>query len=354
MNNLLVSATNISKSFGDTHAVNGVSLNIRAGEIYGLVGSDGAGKTTTMRLLVGALKADAGEISICGYDLRKHVEQARSQFGYLSQRFSLYEDLTVIENIRFFAEARGLKSNEWLPRCMEILEFVGLEKFTDRRAGQLSGGMKQKLGLASALVTKPRVLLLDEPTTGVDPVTRQDFWQLVIKLVSQTSVSKQVDTGTHVQTDTQYAVRNTSPEGVAVLISTPYMDEASRCHRVGFMRAGKIIAEDTPSNLRARLNGRVLELRGTPINLLRHIAHKDEDVEDVQAFGDRLHIRVSEGKAQDVLSRLKSNIRSEGGQVDELRVVSPVLEDVFIALSSPHLALKSAPDGGTTGGSESK
>ena len=184
MNDLLISAHNISKSFGDLKAVEGVSLQIRAGEIYGLVGSDGAGKTTTMRLLVGALKADSGDVSICGFDISKEVENARSQIGYLSQRFSLYEDLTVLENIRFFAEVRGLKSDEWLPRCMEILEFVGLNKFTDRRAGQLSGGMKQKLGLASALVARPRVLLLDEPTTGVDPVTRQDFWQLVIKLVS--------------------------------------------------------------------------------------------------------------------------------------------------------------------------
>jgi len=200
---------------------------------------------------------------------------------------------------------------------MEILEFVGLDQFTDRRAGQLSGGMKQKLGLASALVTRPRVLLLDEPTTGVDPVTRQDFWQLVIKLVSPSP-----------------AGRGERDEGdVAVLISTPYMDEASRCHRVGFMKNGKIIAEDTPSNLRARLNGRVLELRGSPLNLLRHVAHKDEDVEDVQAFGDRLHIRVGENKAQDVLRRLKSQISSEGGHVDELRSVPPVLEDVFIALS---------------------
>ena len=154
------------------------------GEIYGLVGADGAGKTTTMRLLVGALQVDAGEVEICGYDVESKLEQARSQFGYLSQRFSMYEDLTVLENIRFFAEVRGLTSHEWFPRCMEILEFVGLDKFKDRRAGQLSGGMKQKLGLASALVTRPRVLLLDEPTTGVDPVTRQDFWQLVIKLVS--------------------------------------------------------------------------------------------------------------------------------------------------------------------------
>jgi len=305
---LLVNATNLHKSFGDTHAVDGVSLEIPAGEIYGLVGADGAGKTTTMRLLVGALKADSGQVDICGYDVERQTEQARAQFGYLSQRFSMYEDLTVLENIRFFAEVRGLKPDEWLPRSMEILEFVGLDKFSDRRAGQLSGGMKQKLGLASALVTRPRVLLLDEPTTGVDPVTRQDFWQLVIRL-------------------------STQGEGVSVIISTPYMDEASRCHRVGFMKNGKIIAEDTPSNLRARLTGRILELRGTPINLLRHVAHKDGDVEDVQAFGDRLHIRVGENKAQDVLSRLKLQIGSEGGHVDELRIVNPVLEDVFIALS---------------------
>src|SRR5215207_5716734 len=234
MDNLLIQANNISKSFGNVHAVDGVSLKIPAGEIYGLVGADGAGKTTTMRLLVGALKADSGEVNICGYDLNRQIETARAQFGYLSQRFSMYEDLSVLENIRFFAEVRGLRSNEWLPRCNEILEFVGLEKFKDRRAGLLSGGMKQKLGLASALVTRPRVLLLDEPTTGVDPVTRQDFWQLVIRLTMQ-------------------------GEGVSVIISTPYMDEASRCHRVGFMKAGRLIAEDTPTNLRTRLNNRILE-----------------------------------------------------------------------------------------------
>jgi ABC-2 type transport system ATP-binding protein len=317
MNNYLVDAKNMSKSFGGLKAVDDVSLQIKAGEIYGLVGADGAGKTTTMRLLVGALKADSGHVSISGFEIDKEVENARSQIGYLSQRFSLYEDLTVLENIRFFAEVRGLKSDEWLPRCVEILEFVGLDKFTDRRAGQLSGGMKQKLGLASALVTRQRVLLLDEPTTGVDPVTRQDFWQLVIKLVSPSPTG-----------------RGDRGEGeVSVLISTPYMDEASRCHRVGFMKVGRIIAEDTPSNLRARLNGRILELRGSPLNLLRHVARKDEEVEDVQAFGDKLHIRVRESKGQDVLSRLKSAIRNEGGQVDALRVVSPVLEDVFIALS---------------------
>ena len=319
----LIQAQGLHKSFGDNHAVNNVSLQIAVGEIYGLVGSDGAGKTTTLRLLVGALQADEGEIEVGGYNVLTQVEQARSQIGYLSQQFSLYEDLTVLENIRFFAEVRGLSSKEWLPRSMEILEFVGLADFKDRLAGQLSGGMKQKLGLASALVTRPRVLLLDEPTTGVDPVTRQDFWQLVIRLVSaplsEPSPVLEENEG--------------SQRGVSVLITTPYMDEAARCHRVGFMRGGVIIAEGTPSELRATLNGQILELRGKPIALLRKVAHQDVDVEDVQAFGDRLHVRVGEGKAGVVLSRLKSTIRSEGGEVTELRSVPPVLEDVFIALS---------------------
>lgn len=332
MNEYLVQAIGLKKSFGETHAVNDVDLLIPPGEIYGLVGSDGAGKTTTMRLLVGALLPDTGEISVCGYNVLKQTEQARSTIGYLSQRFSMYEDLTVLENIRFFAEVRGLSSTEWLPRSMEILEFVGLEKFKDRRAGQLSGGMKQKLGLASALVTRPRLLLLDEPTTGVDPVTRQDFWQLVIKLVAQPA-------GLNVERSTFNEETSSNPQhGVSVIISTPYMDEASRCHRVGFMKNGQIIAEDTPSNLRTRLNGRVLELRGSPINILRHVAHSDVDVEDVQAFGDRLHIRVSEGKSNAVLRRLKTEIKKAGAHVEELRSVPPVLEDVFIALSDHEYA----------------
>jgi len=329
MNDVLLRAEKIYKSFGDVHAVRGVSLKIKPGEIYGLVGSDGAGKTTTMRLLVGALLPNKGEIQVCGYDVRKQTELARSQIGYLSQRFSMYEDLSVLENIRFFAEVRGLSQAEWLPRSMEILEFVGLADFKDRRAGLLSGGMKQKLGLASALVTRPRLLLLDEPTTGVDPVTRQDFWQLVIKLVSSP----------HFDSPPIFEENGGMPEGqgggVSVLISTPYMDEASRCHRVGFLKSGRIIAEDTPSNLRKRLNGRVLELRGNPINTLRHIAHQDEDVEDVAAFGDKLHLRVKENSEKNVMARLSKQIQKQNATLVELRSVSPTLEDVFIALSEP-------------------
>jgi ABC-2 type transport system ATP-binding protein len=313
----MINATGLRKSFGDNHAVDGIDLHIVPGEIYGLVGADGAGKTTTLRLLVGALRADEGQASVCGFDVARQTEQARSQIGYLSQRFSLYEDLTVLENIRFFAEVRGLTSREWLPRCMEILGFVGLADFKDRRAGQLSGGMKQKLGLASALVTRPRVLLLDEPTTGVDPVTRQDFWQLVIKLVAPLSLPGRGGEG----------------EGVSVIITTPYMDEAARCHRVGFMKNGRFIAEGTPGDLRATLNGRVLELRGQPLNLLRHLAASDEAVEDVQAFGDRLHLRLRPGSVDQVLKRLPRQIQSGGGKVSDLRQVPPVLEDVFIALT---------------------
>jgi len=321
--NHLIDADNLDKHFGETRAVDGFSVHIPAGEIYGLVGSDGAGKTTTMRLLCGALRADSGKAVICGYDVAKQTENARSQLGYLSQRFSMYEELTVLENIRFFAEIRGMKPDEWLPRCMEILEFVGLAHFKDRRAGQLSGGMKQKLGLASALVTRPRVLLLDEPTTGVDPVTRQDFWQLLISLVSAPiSDSPPIS-----------EVNEGSRGGVAVLISTPYMDEAARCNRVGFVRHGKIIAEGTPSELRAMLKDRILELSGNPIKQLRHIAQKDEDVENVGAFGDRLHLRVGEDKAQVVMGRLPSEIRSKGAELTRLRGIPVQLEDVFIYLS---------------------
>ncbi len=326
---ILVFASHLRKNFGEIAAVDDLSLAVAAGEIYGLVGSDGAGKTTTLRLLVGALKPDAGAVAICGVDMARQTEQARSYIGYLSQRFSLYEDLTVLENIRFFAEVRGLTQKEWLPRCLEILAFVGLADFKDRRAGQLSGGMKQKLGLASALVTRPRVLLLDEPTTGVDPVTRQDFWQLIIRLVSLTpNPSSPVPSPSRVQ-----AGEGIYEGGIAVLLTTPYMDEAARCHRVGFMRKGRLIAEGTPSSLRAPLNGNIVELRGRPMPTLREIAAKDEDVENVQAFGDRLHLRVRASCADPVIKRLHDAIPARGGSLTEARPISPTLEDVFISLS---------------------
>lgn len=317
---VVIEADELTKTFGTHKAVDRLTLRIDAGEIYGLVGSDGAGKTTTIRMLVGALKADSGACSIAGYDIAAQSEEARSQLGYLSQRFSMYEDLTVLENIRFFAEVRGMRADEWLPRSMEILEFVGLSGFRDRRASQLSGGMKQKLGLASALVARPRVLLLDEPTTGVDPVTRQDFWQLLVALVSGGRAAAN-------------AIESPDSDRVTVLISTPYMDEAARCSRVGFMRHGRIIAEDTPSQLKSQLAGRILELRGSPLRILRNVAQSEDDVEAVRAFGDRLHLRVAPGKSDDIAQQLTNKIENAGGKVTQLRPIAPLLEDVFIYLS---------------------
>jgi ABC-2 type transport system ATP-binding protein len=299
----LVDARDLHKHFGGARAVDGVSLAVSAGEAYGMVGPDGAGKTTTMRLLVGALKLDSGSVSIGGHDLSKHGEEARTMIGYLAQRFSLYTDLTALENLRFFGEVRGLRGKAFEERAHELFRFVGLDGFEDRLAGNLSGGMKQKLGLATALIHRPQVLLLDEPTGGVDPITRQDFWQLIIRLLT---------------------------EGVAVIVSTPYMDEAARCNRLGFMYRGRILTQGTPRELTASMNGRVLELTAHPKDRARDVCLADADVEDALAFGDRLHLRV--GQTGGPLARLPGALSQAGVKVDRLRLIPPSLEDAFISL----------------------
>lgn len=313
----MIHVAGLSKTFGAFQAVHDLHLEVPKGQIYGLVGPDGAGKTTTLRLLCGALRPDspgkAGtRVEIGGYDLLQQVENARAQIGYLPQRFSLYEDLTVLENIRFFAEMRGITAGEWRPRCMGILEFVGLLEFTDRRAGQLSGGMKQKLGLAAALVHQPRVLLLDEPTTGVDPVTRQDFWQLIIRMVAES---------------------RHNGNGASVIVTTPYMDEAARCQKVGFMRQGRLLVEGSPQELRQPLEGRILELVGEPLDLLRRISAEVEGVEAVQRFGERLHVRIQAEQKDAVIHKLVERIQAENGLIHRLDSVTPQLEDVFMSLA---------------------
>jgi ABC-2 type transport system ATP-binding protein len=299
----LIEATDLHKAFGATQAVDGVSLRVEAGQAYGLVGPDGAGKTTTLRLLVGALTPDSGRAQVAGYDIQTHTEQARLRLGYLAQRFSLYGDLTVMENLRFFGQVRGVQGAALMARTQALLQFVGLGKFAGRRADQLSGGMKQKLGLACALVHEPQVLLLDEPTGGVDPVTRQDFWQLIIRVLAQ---------------------------GAAVIISTPYMDEAVRCQRVGFMHSGRVLVDGTPSELVATLHGRVLELAAQPKAVVRAVVLADPDVEDMIAFGDRFHLRVRDSAGP--LARLPVALAAAGAQLDRLRPAAPSLEDVFISL----------------------
>ena len=227
----------------------------------------------------------------------------------------LYEDLSVLENIRFFAEVRGLSHQEWLPRGMEILDFVGLVEFRDRRASQLSGGMKQKLALATALVTQPQALLLDEPTTGVDPLTRQDFWQLIVHLVAGAWNA------------------NGGSSSRAVILTTPYLDEAARCTRVGFLRGGRMIAEGTPSELCALLRDRVLEVRAANLSAARSLAASIQGVEDVRAFGDRLHARLAAGQSTKVMAALRALSDSHPHLLLKARPIVPTLEDVFVALA---------------------
>jgi len=313
----LLEASDIQKRFGELAAVDGISLSIEPGEAYGLVGPDGAGKTTAMRLMVGALRLDGGRVVIAGHDLNRATEAARAAVGYLPQRFSLYGDLTVYENLAFFGSIRGVGRREIAQRTRELLGFVGLAGFEGRRADALSGGMKQKLGLAAALIHRPPLLLLDEPTGGVDPITRQDFWQLIIRLLS---------------------------EGTGVVVSTPYMDEALRCNRLGFMYAGRFLTTGSPRSLVSPYAGRILELSARPRGAAREIAAADPDVEDVGAFGERLHLRLRAGAAttDGAIERLGHALAAGSVQVDELRPIAPSLEDAFIAL------LQSAPVGQET------
>ncbi len=300
---LLIEVNGLSKSFDGSAAVNGLDLQVRAGEMVGLVGPDGAGKTTTMRLLCGALRADSGSMRVAGYPIPAQVEKAREEIGYLAQRFSLYGDLTVRENLDFFGEVFDMDNAEREQRSKDLLRFAGLEEFANRPAVALSGGMQKKLGLACALVHRPKVLLLDEPTGGVDPVARQEFWHLLIGLLRG---------------------------GSAVLVSTPYMDEAMRFNRVIFMNHGRALKQGVPRELMGALAGRVLELGAEPQMAARDIAVRDPDVEDVHSFGGYLHLRVR--VAQPVLDRLPAQLKAAGVSMTHLHPVQPTLEDVFIQL----------------------
>ncbi len=299
----LLETHDLVRTFGPLRAVDCLDLEVKAGEMIGLVGPDGAGKTTAIRLLCGALQPTSGSIRVAGYDLPDQVEKAREEIGYLAQKFSLYGDLTVQENLEFFGEVFDMDAAERKKRSTDLLRFAGLEEFANRRAAALSGGMQKKLGLASALVHRPKVLLLDEPTGGVDPVARQEFWHLLIGLLR---------------------------EGSAVLVSTPYMDEAMRFNRVIFMNHGRALISGAPRDLIATLNGKILELAAEPQMKAREIANQDVDVEDVHSFGGYLHLRVRSPEGPK--KRLPGRLKKAGVTVEHLVPVAPTLEDVFIQL----------------------
>lgn len=289
----------VQKSFGHTRAVSDVSFDVRPGEMFGVIGPDGAGKTTTLRMICGLLKRDAGDIQLFGADPWTARDVATSSIGYLSQRFSLYGDLSIDENIAFFARAHNV--HDFAARRSRLLQLTGLEPFRARLAERLSGGMKQKLALACTLVHQPRMLILDEPTTGVDPVSRREFWKLVAEFIS---------------------------DGLTIVLATPYLDEAERCGRVVLLNEGRVLALDAPGALQRAGKGIVLEVVVAPprqaLLALRPVFGDDA----VQLFGDRLHVHVESQESGE--AGVRAALASAGCTVANVRRVLPSLEDVFI------------------------
>ena len=289
----------VSRRYGAVEAVRELSLSIRAGEMFGLIGPDGAGKTTTIRMMCGLLRADAGSIRVLGLDpVAEHRELTKS-VGYLSQRFSLYADLSVNENIAFFAEIHGVR--HYAAARDRLLALTQLSPFAARLAGQLSGGMKQKLALACTLIHQPKLIVLDEPTTGVDPVSRREFWKLLSEFLSQ---------------------------GITILMSTPYLDEAERCSRVALLHNGQLLALDRPDVLRQALPGVLFEVIATDHRRAVAALRSFPEVANVQTFGERAHVRLNEGGAD--AAALARHLHDAGVGVIAVRQVAPSLEDVFV------------------------
>jgi ABC-2 type transport system ATP-binding protein len=303
MNDTVIRSSGLTKSFGATVAVDHLDLDVTRGELFGLVGPDGAGKTTTMRLLTGIMKSTSGQAWVAGHSIDGEEESIKERIGYMSQRFGLYEDLTVIENITFYADLYGVSSRERPPRMERLLGFSNLAPFKERLAGNLSGGMKQKLGLACALIHTPEVLFLDEPTLGVDPVSRRDFWRILYDLLR---------------------------EGVTIFVSTAYLDEAERCTRIGLMNKGKLLVVDEPLNIRKSLSVSMIEILTPKARAAREVLSLVNGVPSVTIYGDRLHVALERAEtAKAVLDRLASG----GIAVTSTRAITPSLEDVFIALT---------------------
>lgn len=297
---IVVSA--LEKRFGEVRAVDGLSFDVHGGEIFGLVGPDGAGKTTTLRMLAGVLTLDGGSASVAGYDVGRDPEGAKHQLSYMPQRFGLYEDLTVDENIRFYGDLFGVRKAQRERRAAELLAAAGLAEFRERLAGKLSGGMKQKLGLICALIHTPRVVLLDEPTNGVDPVSRRDFWAILYSLVG---------------------------EGVAILTSTSYLDEAERCHRVGLIHQGRMLFCDTPAELKKRFPGAVLALRSPEAAQAVRELRGAPGVRSSLLVGDGVHVYVD--RAAERAPQLRASLGAAGIVVDSLESIEPSIEDLFVS-----------------------
>lgn len=292
----------VVKRFGQVVAVDGLSFEVEAGEMFGLIGPDGAGKTTTIRLLCGLLHADDGSVRVLDQDPVAEHRAVTARVGYLSQRFSLYGDLSIDENIAFFAEIHGVP--DYHARRDRLLELTQLLPFRARLADQLSGGMKQKLALACTLVHEPDVILLDEPTTGVDPVSRREFWKLLSQFLAQ---------------------------GITIFMSTPYLDEAERCNRVALLHEGRLLALDSPAHLRASMPGTLFEIMVADPRAALRLLRAREGTADAQVFGERLHVWDHTADRTGADGRMVQLVQAAGLQPSSVRPILPSLEDVFIA-----------------------
>lgn len=299
-----ISVTGLSKRYRETTALDNLSLSFPAGAISALVGPDGAGKTTLLRIMAGILDQDSGAIEMFGEDYRKGFEAKKAGVGYMPQRFGLYEDLTVQENIDFFADLFGVRGNDRRERIKRLLSFSRMDPFTGRLAGQLSGGMKQKLGLACALVHNPRILLLDEPTNGVDPVSRREFWKLLYDL---------------------------NHAGTTVVISSPYMDEAERAGYFALLNNGKLIASGVPADERNSFPLPVYSLPTDQARTVKEQLSRRKELRLVNLFGNSVHIVTDKSMSIDAVRSLLAEERLDPAT---LRQIVPTFEDIYIALST--------------------
>jgi len=305
---LVIDASNITKKYGRnlTPALADLSISIPGGILYGLVGPDGAGKTTMLRILSSVMLPSQGKALVLGHDTRKDPDPIRHKIGYMPQNFSLYPDLSVYENLNFFADIHQLTPVKKKDRINEMLRFTRLADFRARKAGTLSGGMKKKLALGCALVHEPRLLILDEPSTGVDPVSRRELWLILSEVVQ---------------------------EGVTVLVSTPYMDEAERCHQVSFLSHGKILATGSPADLIKELPFEILEVKASPRKKMRAIVEETEGVLDWRPVGDTLRLNVpNHGVSKKIMQSLEKRMGKEKMKVSVLRLSRQSMEDVFVHL----------------------